>query len=303
MIDWPETLNVDNWILRDHLRMTADRVALRTDDRNVTFGELDSLASGFAAALLDAGVTPQDRVLVVLPDGPEYAAAVFGTFRMGAVVVMVNPDLSREALVGILNRAGASAAFVDDLYREAFQAALDETGIDTTVIDPAPIEPGDVPTVETSPNDPAIWLFSGGTTGVPKAVAQTHRSLVNTTLLYGQGSLALVPDDITISVPKLYFGYATGSNLLFPLSVGASSVLFTEHPTPEALFERIERHLTANEVDLNKTPMKLGPWLTVDQQTEAIIRCDGQDAGSVVEKADTLSRGSYRKPFAIDENI
>ena len=242
MIDWPETLNVDNWILRDHLRLTADRVALRTDDRNVTFGELDSLASGFAAALLDAGVTPQDRVLVVLPDGPEYAAAVFGTFRMGAVVVMVNPDLSREALVGILNRAGASAAFVDDLYREAFQAALDETGIDTTVIDPAPIEPGDVPTVETSPNDPAIWLFSGGTTGVPKAVAQTHRSLVNTTLLYGQGSLALVPDDITISVPKLYFGYATGSNLLFPLSVGASSVLFTEHPTPEALFERIEKH-------------------------------------------------------------
>ncbi len=242
MIDWPETLNVDNWILRDHLRMTADRVALRTDDRNVTFGELDSLASGFAAALVDAGVTPQDRVLVVLPDGPEYAAAVFGIFRMGAVVVMVNPDLSREALVGILNRAGAAAAFVDDLYREAFQAALDEAGIDTTVLDPAPIEPGDVPTVETSPNDPAIWLFSGGTTGVPKAVAQTHRSLVNTTLLYGQGSLALVPDDITISVPKLYFGYATGSNLLFPLSVGASSVLFTEHPTPEALFERIEKH-------------------------------------------------------------
>jgi acyl-coenzyme A synthetase/AMP-(fatty) acid ligase len=96
--------------------------------------------------------------------------------------------------------------------------------------------------VVTSPEDPAIWLFSGGTTGAPKAVAQTHRSLVNTTLLYGQGSLALVPDDITISVPKLYFGYATGSNLLFPLSVGASSVLFAEHSTPDALFDRIERH-------------------------------------------------------------
>ena len=242
MIDWPGTLNADNWILRDHLRVTSDRVALRTDDRNVTFGELDSLASGFASALLDNGVDRQDRVLIVLPDSPQYAAAVFGTFRIGAVVVMVNPELSREALVGILNRARATAAFVDDLYGGPFRAALDESGIETAVLDPATIEPGDIDSVATTPEDPAIWLFSGGTTGVPKAVAQTHRSLVNTTLLYGQGSLALMPDDITISVPKLYFGYAMGSNLLFPLSVGASSVLFAEHSTPEVLFARIEKH-------------------------------------------------------------
>ncbi|MGF1616323.1 MAG: AMP-binding protein [Acidimicrobiia bacterium] len=242
MIDWPEALNVDNWILRDHLRLTADRVALRTDDRDVTFGELDALASGFASSLLDHGVERQDRVLIVLPDGPQYAAAVFGIFRIGAVVVMVNPGLSREALVGILNRAGATAAFVDVIYRDTFQAALDETGIETAVLDPAIIEPGEIDTVETSLEDPAMWLFSGGTTGDPKAVAQTHRSLANTTFLYGQGSLALVPDDITISVPKLYFGYAMGSNLLFPLSVGASSVLFADHSTPEALFDRIERH-------------------------------------------------------------
>jgi benzoate-CoA ligase family protein len=242
MIDWPEALNADNWILRDHLRVTSDRIALRTTERSVTYRELDVLASGFASALLDNGVDRQDRVLIVLPDSPQYAAAVFGTFRIGAVVVMVNPELSREALVGILNRARATAAFVDDLYGGPFRAALDESGIETPVLDPATIEPGDIESVATTPEDPAIWLFSGGTTGVPKAVAQTHRSLVNTTLLYGQGSLALVPDDITISVPKLYFGYAMGSNLLFPLSVGASSVLFTEHSTSEILFDRIEKH-------------------------------------------------------------
>lgn len=77
---------------------------------------------------------------------------------------------------------------------------------------------------------------------MPKAVPQTHRSLVNTTRLYGQGSLALGPDDITMAVPKLYFGYAMGSNLLFPFSVGASAVLFEEHPTPDALFRQIARH-------------------------------------------------------------
>lgn len=242
MSGWPENLNVDNWILRDHLRVTSDRVALRLDDRNVTYAELDALASGFAAALQDMGVMKGDRVLIVLPDGVDYAAAVFGTFRLGAVVVMVNPDLSRDALVGILNQARATAALVDIGYREAFQEALAKAGPDTVVLDPAGIVPGVFETVSTSPEDPAIWLFSGGTTGAPKAVAQAHRSLVNTTLLYGQGSLALVPDDITISVPKLYFGYATGSNLLFPLSVGASSVLFAEHSNPDALFDLIERH-------------------------------------------------------------
>jgi benzoate-CoA ligase family protein len=242
MSGWPENLNVDNWILRDHLRVTSDRVALRLDDRNVTYAELDALASGFAAALQDMGVMKGDRVLIVLPDGVDYAAAVFGTFRLGAVVVMVNPDLSRDALVGILNQARATAALVDIGYREAFQGALAKAGPDTVVLDPAGIVPGVFETVSTSPEDPAIWLFSGGTTGAPKAVAQAHRSLVNTTLLYGQGSLALVPDDITISVPKLYFGYATGSNLLFPLSVGASSVLFAEHSNPDALFDLIERH-------------------------------------------------------------
>ncbi|MDX1644518.1 MAG: benzoate-CoA ligase family protein, partial [Thermoanaerobaculia bacterium] len=96
--------------------------------------------------------------------------------------------------------------------------------------------------VPTHRDDAAIWLFSGGTTGLPKGVVQTHASFVNTTELYAKRALGYNADDITLSVPKLYFGYATGSNLLFPFSVGASAVLFPEHPTAELLFEKIERH-------------------------------------------------------------
>ncbi|MEM8996729.1 MAG: AMP-binding protein, partial [Acidobacteriota bacterium] len=98
------------------------------------------------------------------------------------------------------------------------------------------------PMAATHRDDAAVWLYSGGTTGRPKAVVQTHRSFVNSTVLYAQRTLGYGPDDITISVPKLYFGYATGSNLLFPFSVGASAVLFDGPPTPEALFDRITRH-------------------------------------------------------------
>jgi benzoate-CoA ligase family protein len=96
--------------------------------------------------------------------------------------------------------------------------------------------------VPTHRDDACLWLFSGGTTGRPKAVVQTHRSYANTTELYAKAALGYSESDITLSVPKLFFGYATGSNLFFPFSVGATSVLFSEHPTPDVLFEQIRRH-------------------------------------------------------------
>jgi benzoate-CoA ligase family protein len=94
----------------------------------------------------------------------------------------------------------------------------------------------------THRDDAAIWLFSGGTTGRPKAVVQTHLSFANTTELYAKGALGYRETDVTLSVPKLYFGYATGSNLFFPFSVGATSVLYPEHPTADVLFEKVRAH-------------------------------------------------------------
>jgi benzoate-CoA ligase family protein len=96
--------------------------------------------------------------------------------------------------------------------------------------------------VRTHRDDPAIWLFSGGTTGRPKAVIQTHRSFAYTTECYGRGVMRYSEDDVTLSVPKLYFGYATGANLFFPFRAGGSSVLFAEPPTPEVIFDRVRRY-------------------------------------------------------------
>jgi benzoate-CoA ligase family protein len=102
--------------------------------------------------------------------------------------------------------------------------------------------PDELDTVRTHRDDAAIWLFSGGTTGRPKAAVQSHASFANTTELYAKRAMGYREDDITLSVPKLYFGYATGSNLFFPFSVGASAALYTEPPTAEVLFSQIARH-------------------------------------------------------------
>ena len=69
------------------------------------------------------------------------------------------------------------------------------------------------------------------------------------------------------------------------------------------IFERMEKHLAANEVDLSRTPMKLGPWLTIDSGTDTISHCDGRDDKAAVAAANKLAGGSYRKPFVIRESI
>src|SRR5204863_8709702 len=71
---------------------------------------------------------------------------------------------------------------------------------------------------------------------------QTHRSFINTTELYAKGSMKYVATDVTLSVPKLFFGFAIGSNLIFPFAAGATAVLFKEKTTPEALFTQIAKH-------------------------------------------------------------
>jgi benzoate-CoA ligase family protein len=248
MIDWPDRLNIDRHFLRSRLDDgDGDRVALRLDDRVVTYREVDAAASGFARMLLDGGVEPEDRVVLMMPDGLGYVAALFGTLRIGAVVVMVNPDLAADALAGILGLAAPGAVIVDRGHHDALSSALRAGALPAPralmVIDAdLDLPEGDVPTLDTTADHPAIWIFSGGTTGLPKAVVQVHRSFANTAELYGKRTLGLTRGDITIAVPKLYFGYATGSNLLFPFSVGASAALFEEPSTPVALFSRIERH-------------------------------------------------------------
>ncbi len=228
----------------------GDAVALRTDRGDLTYREVDALANRWAGALHAAGVRPEQRVMIALPDGPDFVAALFGTLRLGAVVVMVNPEIPGDDLeyllaetraVAVVAHAASGAPFrhaasVARPPRAALLAGSPEVDAALRAAsperEPFPVHRDDV----------ALWLFSGGTTGRPKAVLQTHGSFANTTRLYGLGTLGIGPKDVTLSVPKLFFGYATGSNLFFPFAAGAASVLFPERVTAEVLFAKIARH-------------------------------------------------------------
>ncbi len=247
----PEYFNIADYFLDDRIREgSGERIALRTDHGTFTYADVAARANRFGSMLRGRGVRPEERVIIALPDGLDFAAALFGVVKIGAVVVMVNPHLASGAVRAFFDYTRATVALVDlaaaPTFREAAHGARhspdlllvgDEEG--------RPLLDGADPVIDTFPthrDDPAIWLFSGGTSGRPKAVVQSHASYANSTELYGKATLGLTADDITISVPKLFFGYAMGSNLFFPFAVGASTVLFPDRSTPAALFDRIERH-------------------------------------------------------------
>jgi len=258
-VELPEQLNIaDRFLTKRVEEGKAEKVALLAGDRRVTYGEIRRRANQFANVLRSLGVDPEQRVLIGLPDVPEFAVALFGTLSNGSAVVMVNSQLKPDEIAYFYSYTRAKVAVVHADHAENFvRAAAGARDLRRILVlgNPPTGSPlvasfedamaGASEAFESYPthrDDPAIWLFSGGTTGRPKAVIQTHASFANTTELYAKRVLEYSESDITLSVPKLYFGYATGSNLLFPFSVGGTSILFPERCTADALFDLIQKH-------------------------------------------------------------
>ncbi len=243
----PVQFNIADWFLDARVREgRGDRIAIRARDRDWTYAEVASLANRYGNRLREAGVGAERRVVIALPDGPEFAAALFGALKIGAVGVMVNPEQPPESIEYFLGYTRAAAVFVGAEHAGVFREAAGASPLLERILVPGEDDlesaSDDLDTFLTHRDDAAIWLFSGGTTGKPKAAVQPHRSYAHSTLRYGHGVLGLTEDDVTISVPKLYFGYALGTNLLFPFSVGGSAALFPEPVSADILFDRIERH-------------------------------------------------------------
>ncbi|HRC86016.1 MAG TPA: benzoate-CoA ligase family protein [Thermoanaerobaculia bacterium] len=257
----PERFNLTQYLLDRRLQEgRGDHLALRVDQpdgstRGWTYTEVAEVANRAGNALARLGVEPEQRVIVALSDSAEFVAVLFGALKIGAVVVMVNPKLSAGELSRLCEYIRPKAAVVASDAVPAYSQAQAETRFPRLLVAAhGPAGPAyqlenelasssvELEAETTHRDDAAIWLFSGGTTGRPKAVIQSHASFANTTELYARCALGYRAEDVTLAVPKLFFGYATGSNLFFPFSVGATAVLFPEHPSAEVIFAKIRRH-------------------------------------------------------------
>ena len=305
--------NLAHWFVHRRCELgDGDRVALRVDVEGaqgtgtssvVTYDQLADRVRRVASMLETRGLRCEERVLLAIPDGVEMAQSILGVVHAGAVAVMINPELDQDLLQHLLDESRARLVLTTTALRQRLEACERRFLLDVLYWDdPATqaaferAEPRPEP-FASHPDDAAIWLFSGGTTGRPKAVVQSHQSFVHTTRRYAHGVLGLNEGDVTLSVPKLHFGYATGSNLLFPLSVGASAVLFPERCTAQRLFELIERH---RPTILINVPTMIGKMLSgegVEQRDLSCLRLVTSAGEALPEELDRRWRETFGAPI------
>lgn len=259
---FPRTFNLATYFLEHNLEAgRGGKVAVLFENRKITYAEVDARARRAGSALRGLGVDVEDRVLICLTDRPEFVEAWFGVLKAGAVIAMVNPLVSAEDLAYYLDysRARAIVCSADVATRarreieEARHLRIALVVADATGPGPeggrfhryeSALDRGDArfETEPTDRDDPAIWLFTSGSTGRPKAAVHFHHDFAYNTECFAKGVAGYRESDITLSVPKLFFGYATGTNLMFPFAVGATTALFEERSTAASVYANIARH-------------------------------------------------------------
>src|SRR5271166_1569363 len=250
----PEAFN----FARHLLNANADRAekAAFVDDAGVlTYRLLDERARRLAAALRDAGVKREERVMILMQDSCDWPVAFLGAMLGGVVPVAINTLLTADDCAYLLEHSRAQAVFVSGAVKPVLKAALAKADHEVhKVVVSRPTQPLEFGEAEfeafldaqaplarparTHADDPAFWLYSSGSTGRPKGTVHSHANPYWTAEHYGKAILALREDDVSFSAAKLFFAYGLGNALTFPLSVGATVLLMAERPTPEAVFKR-----------------------------------------------------------------
>ena len=235
----------------------GDRTAVTGPGGTLTYAELLERVRRMASGLRDLGVRPEERVLIYLPDSPDMLALILGAMRVGAVPVPVSTMMTAKDLAEVLRdsraRVLAAGAEFAAVAEEAAGSAPDLAAFLLTGDTPPQAPPwaqshllakvaesdsiGDP--YPTSPDSSALWLYTSGTTGLPKAAVHRHASIRSVCETYGAQVLGILPEDRCLSVPKLFFAYGIGNSCFFPLSAGASAVLEPSRPTPALIAERL----------------------------------------------------------------
>jgi benzoate-CoA ligase family protein len=245
--DLPRELNLANWFVdRNVEEGRGDRTALIGPGGPTTYAELARLVNRGGNLLRELGVRAEERVLLVLADSVEFVALWYGAQKIGAVTAEAYTFLQPKDYAYYLDYTRAGVVVVDETTEGPVREVAGSSPWlrEVLVIDEERLAgmPDELEPAPTTKDDVAIWKFTTGSTGQPKAAVHPTHSAVLSCEWYAKGVLGLREDDLVLPVPKLFFGYARDLAALFPFGVGAAGIVFPERSTPERIFELIARH-------------------------------------------------------------
>lgn len=234
------------------------KTAVYSEGAAYTYTQIADLTNRVGNGLLNIDVDIEQRVALLLLDSPQFAAAFFGTIKIGAVAVPLNTALRPNDYVYLLNDCRARTLFVHasiwqtirhirpqlTYLRHVIVVGLDEPesatlhNFEKFVNNASPL----LEAADTHKDDSALWLYSSGSTGFPKGCVHLQHDMLYCTEYYAKPVLGIHENDITFSAAKLYFAYGLGNGLYFPFSVGASTVLYAGRPLAEDMFKVVEQY-------------------------------------------------------------
>jgi benzoate-CoA ligase len=252
-VDIPRDYNAaEDLIGRNLAAGRAGKTAYLDGAGGCTYGELAKRVNRFASALTTLGVDMEQRVMLAMLDTIDWPTAFLGAIRAGAVPVAANTLLTTKDYAFMLEDSRARVLFVSEALLPQFEPLLSKLPFLKHVVVSGKGAGGhmafgdllargkdEFPAARTTRDDACFWLYSSGSTGTPKGTVHVHSSMILTAELYARPILGIREDDVVFSAAKLFFAYGLGNALSFPLSVGATTVLMAERPTPAAVFKRI----------------------------------------------------------------
>jgi benzoate-CoA ligase len=235
-------------LIERNLDARPEKIAYIDERGSYSFAELAGRVNRAANALTNLGLPLECRVMVCLLDTIDFPVVFLGAIKAGLVPIAVNTLLTAHDFDFMLRDSRARALIVSDPLLSVFNPIIaNQPFLKHVVVSGAKQSPhprladllaaasDEFVAAPTRPDDACFWLYSSGSTGTPKGVVHVQTSMIKTAELYAQPILGIQENDLVFSAAKLFFAYGLGNGLSFPLSVGATTVLLSERPTPQSV--------------------------------------------------------------------
>src|SRR5690348_1578344 len=251
-----DSYNAVSWLLdRNVDEGRGGKLAYDDTVSELTYRGLQQQTCRVANMLRRLGVRREERVAMILLDTVDFPAVFLGAIRAGIVPVPLNTLLTSDQYAYVLADCRARVLFVSEALLPVVKDMVGRiSDLDHVVVcgkdahgykklsDELSGENDAFATAPTHPDEPAFWLYSSGSTGMPKGVRHLHANLAATADTYAKQVLGIREDDVCLSAAKLFFAYGLGNALTFPMSVGATTILNSERPTPAVMFALMNKY-------------------------------------------------------------
>jgi benzoate-CoA ligase family protein len=253
-LDLPAIYNAATTFVDENIAAgRGKRTAIYYQDQKFTYQDVFEKVNRTGNALRDLGVEIEHRVLLLLPDSPEFAFSFFGAIKIGAVPIPTNPWMFAKDYEYLINDSRARAIIVHesvlpeiDKITSRFMKHVIVVGNSTGKVlsyESQIAKASDRLDAEaTNRDDICFWGYTSGSTGSPKGAVHLQHDMITITDLFVKPVLAMNENDVCFSASKLFFAYGLGNSLYFPFRFGAATVLWPERPDPEKILQVIEQH-------------------------------------------------------------